>query len=95
MTARFALLCFMAVFNGFNIRTEHINLFNGIGKNKTFLIIAIGIWAMTFILCNFAENLIKATAMSFKQWEVIIALAFMIIPIGLIRKFIENKKKNN
>ena len=95
MTARFALLCFMAVFNGFNIRTEHINLFNGIGKNKTFSIIAIGIWAMTFILCNFAENLIKATAMSFKQWEVIIALAFMIIPIDLIRKFIENKRKNN
>ena len=25
ITARFALLCFMAVFNGFNIRTEHIN----------------------------------------------------------------------
>lgn len=43
MTARFALLCFMAVFNGFNIRTEHINLFNGIGKNKLFSAIAIGI----------------------------------------------------
>lgn len=43
MTARFALLCFMAVFNGFNIRTEHVNLFKGIGKNKLFSYIAIGI----------------------------------------------------
>ena len=67
MTARFALLCFMAVFNGFNIRTEHINLFNGIGKNKLFSAIAIGIFLMTFALSNFAENLIKVAALDFKH----------------------------
>lgn len=95
MTSRFALLCFMAVFNGFNIRTEHINLFNGISKNKTFSFIAIGIWAMTFILCNFAESLVKATAMDLTQWGIIIPLAFMIIPIDIIRKLVESKRKNN
>lgn len=91
MTARFALLCFMAVFNGFNIRTEHINLFNGIGKNKLFSVIAIGIFVMTFVLCNFAENLIKATAMNINQWAMIIGLAFMIIPIDLCRKLVEKR----
>lgn len=30
MTARFALLCLMAVFNGFTIRTDSMNLFKGI-----------------------------------------------------------------
>lgn len=94
MTARFALLCFMAVFNGFNIRTEHINLFNGIGKNKLFSVIAIGIFAMTFVLCNFAENLIKVTALDFKHWVVVVILAFMVIPIDLIRKIIEKKREN-
>lgn len=94
MTARFALLCFMAVFNGFNIRTEHINLFNGIGKNKLFSSIAIGIFAMTFALCNFAENLIKVTALDFKHWVVVVILAFMVIPIDLIRKIIEKKREN-
>lgn len=94
MTARFALLCFMAVFNGFNIRTEHINLFNGIGKNKLFSAIAIGIFVMTFALCNFAENLIKVTALDFKHWVVVVILAFMIIPIDLIRKIIEKKREN-
>lgn len=94
MTARFALLCFMAVFNGFNIRTEHINLFNGIGKNKLFSAIAIGIFVMTFILCNFAENLIKVTALDFKHWVVVVILAFMVIPIDLIRKIIEKKREN-
>lgn len=94
MTARFALLCFMAVFNGFNIRTEHINLFNGIGKNKLFSAIAIGIFIMTFALCNFAENLIKVTALDFKHWVVVVILAFMVIPIDLIRKIIEKKREN-
>lgn len=94
ITARFALLCFMAVFNGFNIRTEHINLFNGIGKNKLFSAIAIGIFVMTFALCNFAENLIKVTALDFKHWVVVIILAFMVIPIDLIRKIIEKKREN-
>lgn len=93
MTARFALLCFMAVFNGFNIRTEHINLFNGIGKNKLFSAIAIGIFVMTFALCNFAENLIKVTALDFKHWVVVVILAFMVIPIDLIRKIIEKKRR--
>ena len=94
MTARFALLCFMAVFNGFNIRTEHINLFNGIGKNKLFSAIAIGIFVMTFVLCNFAENLVKVTALDFKHWVVVVILAFMVIPIDLIRKIIEKKREN-
>lgn len=94
MTARFALLCFMAVFNGFNIRTEHINLFNGIGKNKLFSAIAIGIFVMTFALCNFAENLVKVTALDFKHWVVVVILAFMVIPIDLIRKIIEKKREN-
>ena len=92
MTARFALLCFMAVFNGFNIRTEHMNLFKGIGKNKMFLYIAVGICAMTVILCDFAGTLIKATALDLNHWLVIIALAFMVIPVDLVRKAVDNRK---
>lgn len=92
MTVRFALLCFMAVFNGFNIRTEHMNLFKGIGKNKLFLYIAVGICAMTVILCDFAGTLIKATALDLNHWLVIIALAFMVIPVDLVRKAVDNRK---
>lgn len=86
MTARFALLCFMAVFNGFNIRTEHMNLLKGLEKNKLFSYIAVGICTMTIILCDLAENLVKATALDFKQWLAIVVLAFMVIPVDLIRK---------
>lgn len=94
MTARFALLCFMAVFNGFNIRTEHINLFNGIGKNKMFSAIAVGIFAMTFAICNFAGNLVKVTALDLQHWMVILILSFMVIPVDLIRKIVERRMNN-
>lgn len=92
MTARFALLCFMAVLNGFNIRTEHMNLFKSIGKNKLFSYISVGICAMTVILCDFAGTLIKATALDLNHWLVIIALAFMVIPVDLVRKAVDNRK---
>ena len=95
ITARFALLCFMAVFNGFNIRTEHINLFEGISKNKLFSIIAAGIVVMTFFLCNIAQNLIKVTALDLKQWIVVILLSFIVIPIDIVRKLCVKSKKQN
>lgn len=93
MTARFALLCFMAVFNGFNIRTEHMNLFTGLSKNKMFIYIALGIFAGTILLCNFAENLVKVTALDFNHWIAIIILAILVIPVDLIRKAIERTRK--
>ena len=88
MTARFALLCFMAVFNGFCIRTEHINLFNGLSKNKLFVEIAIGIFAMTILLCNFAGNLIKVMPLDLAHWMIVIAIAFLVIPVDIVRKLI-------
>lgn len=93
MTARFALLCFMAVFNGFSIRTEHINLFNGLAKNKMFVYIAAGIFVGTILLCNFAENLVKVTALDLNHWIAVIILAFMVIPIDLVRKAVEKVRK--
>lgn len=65
MTARFALLCLMAVFNGFTIRTDSMNLFKGIKNNKLFVYIALGIFAMAVVLCNFVGNLVQTTPMDF------------------------------
>ena len=86
MTARFAMLCFMAVFNGFCIRTEHINLFKGLSKNKLFWEIAIGIVAMTVLLCTFAGNLIKVSPLDLNHWLIVLVIAIMVIPVDIIRK---------
>lgn len=93
ITARFALLCFMAVFNGFTIRTESINLFNGLGKNKAFSVIAVGIIAMTLFLCNIAGSLVQTTPLDLRHWITVIVVAFMIVPVDIIRKGIKKIKK--
>lgn len=94
MTARFALLCLMAVFNGFTIRTDSINLFKGIKNNKLFMYIALGIFAMTVVLCNFVGNLVQTTPMDVKQWIVVLVTAFMVVPVDWIRKTICKKGSN-
>ena len=93
MTARFAMLCFMAVFNGFCIRTEHINLFNGLSKNKLFGEIAIGIFAMTILLCTFVGDLIKVTPLDLSHWLVIILISLMVVPVDIIRKLVTKKRE--
>ena len=92
LTARFAMLCFMAVFNGFNIRTEHMNLFDGLGNNKLFTKIALGIFIGTVVICSVAGELIKVTSLDVIHWLVIIGLSFIVIPVDLIRKAINTKK---
>ena len=86
MTARFALLCLMAVFNGFTIRTDSMNLFKGIKNNKLFVYIALGIFAMTVVLCNFVGNLVQTTPMDVKQWIIVLVTAFMVVPVDWIKK---------
>lgn len=91
LTARFALLCFMAVFNGFGIRTEHINFFNGLRKNRLFWQIALGIIVGTIVLCTFAGDLLKVTALNANQWITILILSLLVIPVDMLRKFITRK----
>lgn len=96
MTARFAMLCIMSVCNGFGIRTEHINLLNGLKNNKPFIYIAAGIVLGTIALCNVLGGLIQATAMNMSQWIAIIGLSLTVIVVDVIRKlFIKGEDKNH
>lgn len=96
MTARFAMLCIMSVCNGFGIRTEHINLLNGLKNNKTFVYIAAGIVLGTIVLCNVLGGLIQVTAMNMSQWIAIIGLSLTVIVVDVIRKlFIKGENKNH
>lgn len=92
-TVRFALLIMMATFNGFNIRTDGFNLFKGIGKNKLFIEIAVVIFALTFVLTQFGGEIMGCTALTAIQWAITVGLAFMIIPIDLVRKAVIRIKR--
>ena len=86
---RFALLMLVAVFNGFNIRTDHLNLFRGLSENPNFYRIAIGIMAGAILLCTFGGNFLHCAPLNAQQWAVTFVLALLVIPIDLIRKILK------
>ena len=92
-TARFALLIIAATINGFNIRTDGFNLFEGISKNTMFIKIAISIFVGTFLLAQFGGEMLHCSALSAGQWLVIVLLSLLVIPVDFARKAILKSKK--
>lgn len=92
-TARFALLIIAATINGFNIRTDGFNLFEGIEKNTMFIKIAFSIFAGTFLLAQFGGEMLHCSALSAGQWLIIVLLSLFVIPVDFIRKAVLKSKK--
>jgi len=88
LTARFSLLMLVAMFNGFNVRVDDTHLLRGLGKNPLFIIVALIIGVGTFAIVNFGGSLFRVASLSYEQWMVIIGLAFLVIPMDLLRKFL-------
>ena len=88
LTAYFALFIFIAVFNAFNARTEEINLFDNISRNKNFLKIMALVAVVQILLTYFGGDIFHCYGLTLGHWGLILALAFAIIPVDIIRKFI-------
>ncbi len=87
-SALFATFMMAITFNGFNARTEHLNPFEGIGRNKNFLIVMLSIFVLQFIFVTFGGDVLSVECLSPKSWLICIILAFFVIPIDMIRKAI-------
>lgn len=91
-SALFAVFMMAITFNGFNARTLHLNIFGGLGKNKNFICVMVSIFVLQFIFVTFGGKVLNVEALSLKSWLICIAMAFLVIPIDLIRKTITGKK---
>ncbi|MDR1471554.1 MAG: calcium-translocating P-type ATPase, PMCA-type [Synergistaceae bacterium] len=90
LTGFFAFFIIMAVFNAFNARTERLNLLDNIGRNKGFwrvitLIVVIQV-AMTYL----GGAVLGCYGLTLREWAVVLACSFSIIPVDLARKFFIN-----
>lgn len=90
-SALFATFMMAITFNGFNARTSHINPFEGLGRNKSFLIVMFAIFAMQFIFVTFGGNVLSVESLSPMSWLICVILAFLVIPIDMIRKALTKK----
>jgi len=90
-SALFATFMMAITFNGFNARTSHINVFEGLGRNKNFLLVMLAIFAMQFVFVTFGGEVLSVEALSPASWLICVILAFLVIPIDMIRKAIMKK----
>ncbi|MFQ7821023.1 calcium-translocating P-type ATPase, PMCA-type [Clostridium sp.] len=90
MTAYFSMFVLCAVFNGFNVRSNTINIFEHIKENMSFLKVMGVIVIVQAALTLVGGELFSCTPITVKHWLVIIAMAFTIIPVDMIRKVIFN-----
>lgn len=91
MTAYFSMFVLCAVFNGFNVRSNTINIFEHIKENMSFLKVMGVIVIVQAALTLVGGELFSCTPITVKHWLVIIAMAFTIIPVDMIRKVIFNR----
>lgn len=91
-SALFATFMMAITFNGFNARTSHMNPFEGLGRNKSFLIVMFAIFAMQFVFVTFGGNVLSVESLSPMSWLICVVLAFLVIPIDMIRKAFTKKK---
>lgn len=92
-SALFATFMMAITFNGFNARTSHMNPFEGLGRNKSFLIVMFAIFAMQFIFVTFGGNVLSVESLSPMSWLICVVLAFLVVPIDMIRKAFTKKSK--
>ena len=94
-SALFAVFMMSITFNGFNARTEHVNVFEGLGRNRNFLLVMASIFILQFLFITFGGEVLSVEALSPSSWLICIILAFLVIPIDMVRKLIMGSGKKS
>ncbi|WP_027422261.1 calcium-translocating P-type ATPase, PMCA-type [Lachnobacterium bovis] len=107
LTGYFVLFIVAALFNGFNVRDDGFgifkNLVSGEDKNTGFLKVFVAICAVQCVIVNatvvpnevfkFIGKMFSCETFGLKGWVAVILLAFTMIPVDIVRKFITKSYK--
>ncbi|MCL1939600.1 MAG: calcium-translocating P-type ATPase, PMCA-type [Desulfovibrionaceae bacterium] len=88
MTGYFTFFVFAAIFNALNARTERMDLFGRIMENKGFIWVMALIAAIQIALTHWGGAILHCYGLTAGEWLLVLALAAMIIPVDLCRKFL-------
>ena len=101
LTSYFVLFIVTALFNGFNVRDEGFRIFSGLKENTGFLKVFFIIILVQAFLVNAAlipldvfkwiSNMFSCVPFGIVGWLVVFGLAFLVIPVDMIRKLIVRK----
>lgn len=90
-SAVFATFMMAITFNGFNARTSHINPFENLGRNRNFLLVMLAIFLLQFVFVTFGGDVLSVEALTPQSWLVCLILAFLVIPIDMVRKALTHR----
>ena len=97
MSAFFGLFIFMTIFNAFNARSNRLNIFANLRKNKVFLFITLFIIVVELLMIYFGGSIFRTTGLTIIELDITLLLAMSVIPFDFIRKQVIKKlgKTNN
>lgn len=87
-TGFFSFFILYAVFNGFNVRTEKLNIFDNLNRNKMFLRIMLLIIVIQILMTFVGGPVLRTTALNVTEWLIILGLSVAAIPIDCLRKIV-------
>ena len=93
LTGYFCFFVFTAVFNAFNTRTDRLNLFENITKNRGFLKIILLIVVIQVAMTYLGSDIFRCYGLTFNEWVYVIGMSFLIVPIDLMRKIFRRSKE--
>ncbi len=92
LTAFFGLFIFISIFNSFNARTHRLNLLSNLLKNKAFMLVIIFIIIVQVSLIYYGGDMFRTYGLTIWQFEFMLLLSFLVVPIDFIRKLYLRKK---
>lgn len=91
MTAFFGLFVFSGVINSLNARTNRLNIFANITKNKPFILIIILIIIIQIFLLYSGGATFRTYGLTLKEFIMMLIFASSVLPVDIIRKYLIRK----
>ncbi len=88
LTAFFAFFIFSSVLNCFCARTDRLNIFSDISKNKVFLLIMAMISVIQVVFIYLGGPVLRTMPLELSELLFTLALSFLVVPLDFLRKII-------
>ena len=86
LTAFFALFIFASVFNCFNARTDRLNIFAGLSRNKGFCLIMTAVLAVQILFVYVGGAVLRTAPLTAEELWLTSLLALTVFPAEFLRK---------
>lgn len=94
LTFMFTFFIYAVIFNSLNTRSHGFNVFEHIGRNKRFIYVMVSIAIVQSLIIQFGGEVFNTVPMDLKHFGMALGLAFLIIPVDMIRKALIGSFKN-